>query len=522
MAPAARWRAEAEYAYIPRARKHYDNSRVKFEPGWRAAPRQSIVERAVLRVASVMLVIGALGCAALLYAEFRWSGDEVQLQPALEATARTSEPVVVGSGKGDFLAVSRHARGDRAPLASAAPSRDVVGSVDRTARGLARTPAFGSASVAASGAAPDWTVFEPAHVAVDRSRTTDPRSKQTLQLASLESPPQTLGRPRLTPQPIFPRLPIEEDGKTTLLDFANAPFPYDGRRPGSSRQFLDAGEAETRGHTTFRGRVLSASDTYGDDRVLVQIPPGFDPNKPSVMVVFFHGHRATLARDVRDRQKLPEQIAASGMNAVLVAPQFAVNAADSSAGKFWDQGGFKRFLDESAEQLARLHGDPRTAQVFANMPVVIVAYSGGYGPLLAVLSRGEVHPSRIRGLILLDALYSGMDKFASWIAGNRQAFFVSSYTPHTRGRNVELEQMLAARSIPYSSELRSDHLQGMVTFLPAGDISHRDFVTHAWADLPIKDMLVRMDDVVPKVQTAGRQSSYVPASATATVAAQSQ
>jgi hypothetical protein len=34
----------------------------------------------------------------------------------------------------------------------------------------------------------------------------------------------------------------------------------------------------------------------------------------------------------------------------------------------------------------------------------------------------------------------------------------------------------------------------MVSFLPAGDVPHRDFVTHAWADYPIRDILLRMDD----------------------------
>jgi hypothetical protein len=41
----------------------------------------------------------------------------------------------------------------------------------------------------------------------------------------------------------------------------------------------------------------------------------------------------------------------------------------------------------------------------------------------------------------------------------------------------------------------------MVAFLPAGDVSHRNFVTHAWADDPIADILARMDDVVPTIQT---------------------
>jgi hypothetical protein len=186
---------------------------------------------------------------------------------------------------------------------------------------------------------------------------------------------------------------------------------------------------------------------------------------------------------------------------VLVAPQFAVDAADSSAGKFWKPNGFKRFLDEAAVKLAYMYGDPRSAMTFSRMPIVIVAYSGGFGPTLSVLDRGGVK-SRVRGLVLLDALYAGIDKFADWIAENRSTFFVSSYTPHTAHHNAYLEQLLRERSVAYGSELRRNHLEGMVTFLPAGPVSHRDFVTHAWSDNPIKDILVRMDDVDPKIETA--------------------
>jgi len=131
---------------------------------------------------------------------------------------------------------------------------------------------------------------------------------------------------------------------------------------------------------------------------------------------------------------------------------------------------------------------------------VIVAYSGGFAPTLSVLERGGVR-SRVRGLVLLDALYGGIDKFGDWIADNRSTFFVSSYTPHTARRNIDLENLLRKRSVPFSSQLRNNHLQGMVTFLPAGDVSHRDFVTHAWADYPIRDVLVRMDESDLRMET---------------------
>jgi hypothetical protein len=83
---------------------------------------------------------------------------------------------------------------------------------------------------------------------------------------------------------------------------------------------------------------------------------------------------------------------------------------------------------------------------------------------------------------------------------------VSSYTPHTAHHNADLERLLNERSVAYGGELRRDHLQGMVAFLPAGDISHRNFVTHAWTDSPILDILARIEDVDPKVQTAGAAS----------------
>ena len=90
---------------------------------------------------------------------------------------------------------------------------------------------------------------------------------------------------------------------------------------------------------------------------------------------------------------------------------------------------------------------------------MIVAYSGGFGPTLSVLDRGGVR-SRVRGLVLLDALYGGIGKFADWIADNRSTFFVSSYTPHTARHNVYLEHLLRERSVPYSSELRGSHSAG--------------------------------------------------------------
>jgi len=451
-----------------------------------------MLEHNTLQISAALFCAGAVGWCWLFYSEFR---SPALVAPAAAAIRAVTPATDVDFVKSNAFGTSTYVRVDRPQPRSAAAGSP---SVDSAAAIVAR----------------EWSLFEPRQL-TDRGRPSAKEQNVTppIRLAALESAPPSIAALQPATEPVPARIPPNIGARTSLVDFETAPFPYHGAVPGSNRRFLNAGQEGHRGHVNFRGRVYWESETFSDDRVLLHIPPGFDPKRPAVMVVFFHGHGANLARDVRDRQRLPAQITAAGANAVLVAPQFAVNAADSSAGKFWEPGGFKRFLDEAAVKLARLYGDRRSVAAFANMPVVIVAYSGGFGPTLSVLDRGGVG-SRLRGLVLLDALYAGMDRFADWIANNRSAFFVSSYTPHTAHHNAHLEHLLRERSVPYDSGLRRNQLRGMVAFLPAGPVSHRDFVTHAWADDPVKDILLRMDDVGPQFANADTTAS-IPAAALA-------
>src|SRR5215470_55952 len=212
---------------------------------------------------------------------------------------------------------------------------------------------------------------------------------QTYRVASLEP---TLSLPR-------PSAPNKEE-LTTLVTMRSSAFPYYGNNPGSDAPFLNVSSGDRRGHRSYSGRIYWQDQTYNDSRVLVHVPEHFDVHKPGVIVVFFHGNGATLQRDVRDRQLVPQQITDSGVNAVLLAPQMAVDAADSSAGKFWQPGAFRRFIMESADHLARLYGDPGAAKAFANLPIVVVAYSGGFLPTAWSLDVGGIS-DRVRGVILL-------------------------------------------------------------------------------------------------------------------------
>jgi hypothetical protein len=462
-------------------------------------------------MSAIALFIGVVGWACFFYSQSRWTSGDPQ-PPFVGYGLTTNANADTGNEKFGSGNTSSYVR-------SAAPQ------VERAAWPAASA----SASAPASGESPasivarEWKMFasvRDAGVGKDARDRGAPKDVVALKEVKVKPQPakqqiasaapvkqQAVNPPPVAPQPASPvrvasldttlpqvapspvvapipsNVPANVEAKTNIVDFATAPFPYQG------------------GKIHFRKKVSWHSRTFSDDHVLLHIPPGFDPKRPAVMVVFFHGHGATLARDVRDRQRLPAQITESGANAVLVAPQFAYDAANSSPGKFGDTNGFKRFLDEASTKLAALYGDIRTERTFAAMPIVLISYSGGFGPTLAVLDRGGAN-ARIHGLVLMDSIYSGVDTFADWIANHRQNFFVSSFTPHLARRNAELQSLLREKDVPFNSELRRTHLQGMVTFLPAGPISHRDFLTHGWADNPVVDVLARMDDIDQNIRTA--------------------
>ncbi|WMT71993.1 alpha/beta hydrolase [Bradyrhizobium sp. Ash2021] len=305
----------------------------------------------------------------------------------------------------------------------------------------------------------------------------------------------------LTPTITLPK-PSEREELTTLVSMKSSAFPYFGNNPRSEAPFLNISKGDRRGHRAYNGRVYWQDETYNDNRVLVHVPETFDVRKPGVIVVFFHGNGATLERDVRDRQMVPQQISDSGVNAVLLAPQFAVDAPDSSAGKFWQPGGFKRFMDESAGQLARLTGDPASAKAFASMPIVIVGYSGGFLPTAWSLEVGGV-TGRVRGVFLLDAVYGELDKFASWIENNRSGFFVSSYTRYTKRHDRELMEMLRNKGITVTENMDAPLRPGSVVFVQTRDgVTHRDYVTQAWTENPVKEVLVKMAPALTRIASA--------------------
>jgi hypothetical protein len=286
-------------------------------------------------------------------------------------------------------------------------------------------------------------------------------------------------------------MPLAE-AKTVIVPFRHTPFPYRGMIPEKDVPFMDVVDGHRRGHTSPRAGVYWEDETYSDRNVLIAFPKDFTLAKPALIVVFFHGNGATLERDVLDRQRIAEQVADSGLNAVLVAPQFAHDALDSSAGSFWTPGVFRQFLDEASGKLADAYGERKAREAFARMPVVLVAYSGGYNPAAYALHLGGAD-RRIAGIVLFDAVYAEEEKFAGFLKRHRKAFFFSTWSKSAAAGNANIRRFLDADHIAYSTSTPKSLKPGSITFFAADpETVHDDFMTSAWVPDPLAWVLARI------------------------------
>lgn len=300
---------------------------------------------------------------------------------------------------------------------------------------------------------------------------------------------------RLRPQPPHATRRPDATLGPSIVEIGASAFPYEGVVPESDgKPFLQTDAAGNRFHDAPRGGKLSAGKTYSDPRSLLFIPSGFNLDAPAALVLFLHGNLATLARDVVRRQRVPEQVEASKLNVVLVAPQLAVDALDSSAGHFWQRGFLDVYLSKAAERLAALSNGRFGADEIDRLPVIVVAYSGGYLSTAFSLdyALAQSH-SRIVGVVLLDALFGEEPKFAAWLTRRHaDTFFVSAYSRSSADLNAKLEREAEAQGIALRRTLPAHIGPGDVIFQPALGAVHNDFVTQAYTRNPLQDVLARI------------------------------
>ncbi len=164
-----------------------------------------------------------------------------------------------------------------------------------------------------------------------------------------------------------------------------------------------------------------AGTGYRDDTVIVFVPERhrFLAGEGVSTLVHFHGHNSTAQRAMV-AHALSEQLVDSRQNAILIVPQLAVLAADSSCGRLESAGGLARLLRGALSGASRLgrrvlddSGFPEQSPLGR---VCLSAHSGGYHAAACCLHHGGVD---VRETYLFDALYAESDVFRDWVLARR-------------------------------------------------------------------------------------------------------
>jgi len=225
---------------------------------------------------------------------------------------------------------------------------------------------------------------------------------------------------------------------------------------GESRSRVVRATSDTRGVTLVleldHAPFPAAGSWHRDPSVIVFVPHHHRTGADVGLVVHFHGHNTTAERAIVAHQ-LREQLDDSKQNAILVVPQLAVLAPDSSAGKLEAPGGFARLLQNvlatlDAREVRTLLGPAAVPPAARVGRVCVSAHSGGYHAAACAVRDTSVP---VHEVFLFDALYAETDVFRDWVVAGRgkpmggRHKLVSYYTAGTTELNTrrlfaELEQ----------------------------------------------------------------------------------
>jgi hypothetical protein len=217
---------------------------------------------------------------------------------------------------------------------------------------------------------------------------------------------------------------------------------------------------------------------YADDTVIVFVPAHYRyrAEEGVASLVHFHGHNTSAERAMAAHE-LREQLADSKQNAVLVVPQLALFAADSSCGRLEAPGGLSRMLAEALAAAARegrvTLGDTCFPADAALGTVCLSAHSGGYHAAACSLRGGGLD---VRETYLFDALYAETETFRDWSIARKGAplhqrhKLVSYFTEGgtTEAQNALLRAQLTKAGVLVAQEMKE------------GELSRRD-LSHAEA-----------------------------------------
>ncbi len=226
----------------------------------------------------------------------------------------------------------------------------------------------------------------------------------------------------------------------------------------------------------YKDKIFNKQEHYSDSSVAVFIPKGFKQTSKTNIVVYFHGWNNNI--DSASAQfNLIEQFTESNKNAIFVFPEGPKNASDSFGGKLEDKNGLKNLLDDV---LLYLFNKGKIANKNIG-DIILAGHSGAYRVIAFSLLHGGV-TKNISDVILFDALYAEIEKYAYWI-DHSKGRFINIYTDSggTKNEVENLMEDLDAWQIPYFNieerDLKMEHLLNNRVILIHTDLTHNEVIS---------------------------------------------
>ncbi len=208
----------------------------------------------------------------------------------------------------------------------------------------------------------------------------------------------------------------------------------------------------------------------------VIIPQGYDPQKPTRMLVYNHGFR-TDAHAAISYSELREQMRSADPQTILVVPEWQASpGSNSSARGRSDQPNFYRnMFNEIMKKTPELAG--KNVDNLAS--IGIISHSAGYNPSIAQLYKNGLQ-DKITSVTALDSMYNPT-AYDGWIKSNLRDLasgnkhFQLIYTGHLANQSTGLqgrvEQQLARAGLGNQS-IYKDHARGTGLVSPDAIAQH--------------------------------------------------
>jgi hypothetical protein len=147
---------------------------------------------------------------------------------------------------------------------------------------------------------------------------------------------------------------------------------------------------------------------------------------------------------------------------------------DSGFGKMEDAGGFEAMVREVVEFL---HREKKIHSTDIGH-ITLTAHSGGYNAVSAIVANGGLN-DHITDVLLFDASYGGLERYADWISAGKNRRLVSIFTAHLAPANFELLTLLKKAGTKYDLTMEKDLTDAFLKqrealFIHTEDLAHDD------------------------------------------------